>query len=594
MPQLSFKKPTEIKFKVTAYNNCDDVQLFWRTLDLSQKDSPIENCIGFAVQRQRLKEGKWSRPEILRNRVGYTDGPVVTNNITEISKPSNVWAFQRYDWTDHGANYGETVRYKVLAVKQDPTKVLGVDELTVLLESEWTKAIAVDEKAGDGLSVYFNRGTVMSQYVARIAREKNWTHQQLKQNIKEVKEPLRIFLAGELRLAMLRLLDEVIANPFLNVNCALYELSDSELIDKLKLIGKRAHVILSDGSNSHVLPDGSTEYIDGNKLSRATLNKAKVNVYDRILASKGLGHNKILIVVDNRTDRARTVWTGSTNWSSSGLCTQLNNGIQIDHPEAVNHYYEYWKVVKAAGSNFTPELVAYNGAGAKVADNINIWFTRAAKPVPVNTMPIDLATIKQLVDKAQQTILYVMFQPGPEPLSSILQKRANPAIYIRGVVSTVIPGNKEKFTLMDESLDQPYTTDLIQPDGIKDDFGWWIKEITRKQFIPQIGYAITHTKMIVIDPFSENPTVITGSHNFSRSASQENDENFVIINGNKKLAEHYAVTCLAMYAHYRWRAYVYSKAQSGQSVWSHLKQTADWQISYLSSKRLITHLNEWC
>ena len=60
----------------------------------------------------------------------------------------------------------------------------------------------------------------------------------------------------------------------------------------------------------------------------------------------------------------------------------------------------------------------------------------------------------------------------------------------------------------------------------------------------------------MIDPFSDQAVVITGSHNFSGSASTANDENFVIIRGDKALAQAYAVNAEAAYQHYRWRAFL--------------------------------------
>jgi phosphatidylserine/phosphatidylglycerophosphate/cardiolipin synthase-like enzyme len=45
--------------------------------------------------------------------------------------------------------------------------------------------------------------------------------------------------------------------------------------------------------------------------------------------------------------------------------------------------------------------------------------------------------------------------------------------------------------------------------------------------------------MIVIDPAGLNCKVITGSHNFSKAASVQNDENSVVIEGNGELAEAY-------------------------------------------------------
>ena len=50
--------------------------------------------------------------------------------------------------------------------------------------------------------------------------------------------------------------------------------------------------------------------------------------------------------------------------------------------------------------------------------------------------------------------------------------------------------------------------------------------------------------------------MVTGSHNFSESASTNNDENFIIIKGDQALAEAYTVNIIAAYEHYRWRAFL--------------------------------------
>ena len=58
---------------------------------------------------------------------------------------------------------------------------------------------------------------------------------------------------------------------------------------------------------------------------------------------------------------------------------------------------------------------------------------------------------------------------------------------------------------------------------------------------------------MVIDPFSDNCIVITGSHNLGYRASHNNDENMVIIRGHRGLAEAYACHVLDIYDHYAWR-----------------------------------------
>jgi hypothetical protein len=76
--------------------------------------------------------------------------------------------------------------------------------------------------------------------------------------------------------------------------------------------------------------------------------------------------------------------------------------------------------------------------------------------------------------------------------------------------------------------------------------------------------AIVHSKAIVIDPFSDQCAVITGSHNFSVSASEKNDENLVIVRGNKKLAQAYALHINGVYDHYSWRAFLGSGGDPDQ------------------------------
>lgn len=593
MSRIKSKPSIDVSIKISVYANCDDVQLCWRTIDSNGKDIPINECLGFMIERKRKIDGKWSKPEILRNRVGFGDEPVDPANPKETTRPSNIWPFQRYDWTDHGANNSDEIQYRISALKAQQAGIVDERPLDILCSSEWTNNITISSKVENDIEVYFNRGTMMSQYVARYARERNWSAVDIKKNIKELNEPLRIFLSGELRLSMIRILDQVIANPFLSIYCILFELADLELIGKLKKISGRANIILSDGANSKKEKGKPVKYIDENETVRKDLKKAGVVVCDRILGKAGLGHNKILVVVDNRTDEPQLVFTGSTNWTSSGLCTQLNNAIVLKKKKVAEKYLEYWNTLRDAGSEFGNDLLNFNGKTPHIIGDTEIWFTRTKKPDKNEGLP-DIEYIKALIDGAKYSIQYIMFQPGDEPLTFILKKRADEEIYIRGVVSTVIGSNQEKFTILDETMGMHYKTDLIQPNGIGKDISYWIKEVTRSGFIPSVGYAITHTKMIVIDAFGDSPIVITGSHNFSKSASQKNDENFVVIKGNKKLAEHYAVACASMYAHYRYRAYLMDKLTAKGNFWSHLEKDPVWQNSRLSSKRTLKHLKFWC
>jgi hypothetical protein len=105
-----------------------------------------------------------------------------------------------------------------------------------------------------------------------------------------------------------------------------------------------------------------------------------------------------------------------------------------------------------------------------------------------------------------------------------------------------------------------------------DAFGAWEAELQK------FGFAIIHNKIVVIDPFSENCAVVTGSHNLGFRASHNNDENLVIVRGHRGLAEAYACHVLDIYDHYAWR---YWLAKDPQDFGRPLEADDTWQERYI-------------
>jgi len=61
----------------------------------------------------------------------------------------------------------------------------------------------------------------------------------------------------------------------------------------------------------------------------------------------------------------------------------------------------------------------------------------------------------------------------------------------------------------------------------------------------------SHDNIVVV--LSDSCWVVTGSHNLGCKASYENDQNLLILRGNRGLAEAYATHVMDIYGHYRWR-----------------------------------------
>jgi hypothetical protein len=85
---------------------------------------------------------------------------------------------------------------------------------------------------------------------------------------------------------------------------------------------------------------------DENVDARAALDMCDVK--DRMTAPRALAHNKFLVICD--ADKApQAVWTGSTNWTKTGLCTQANNGLLVRDPSLAHFYLDQWNAAAQKG-----------------------------------------------------------------------------------------------------------------------------------------------------------------------------------------------------------------------------------------------------
>jgi phosphatidylserine/phosphatidylglycerophosphate/cardiolipin synthase-like enzyme len=566
--------------KLKVYANEDDALLFW---SVSQA---IKKCRGFAIER-RLKDPQGHEDEdFLPNRMGFENEVVPKPPAGEaVTKPSTEWPFQRFSWTDHDADTGDTVSYRVIPiVRNDAGKLKRVQSEA----SEWSPERTLGTASDSNFRPFFNRGFVISQFMARFLADKKLTLAQFKNTIKDQDDKtIRRFLSGDLRLALINELRSA-AKDKTDVFAALFEMSDDELIDELCALGGKAHVVLANGSIKPAPGETSAQARkrDGNKEARAKLEAAGADIEpdNRFISPGALGHNKFFVRT-GKDGKPKSVWTGSTNWSPTGLCTQVNNGILIEDPKVAAVYLQQWKKLRGAGSTFPKTLVTGNSkpilVGTDSPGNVRttVWFTKTQKEV-------DLEALKAEVEAAKEGILFLMFMPGLAGLfSTVAARSAEPGLYVRGVVSDLPKGpgdeSEVEVNLIDGGTHRPMNLDVIQPAGVAHPFANFAAEVTRNQFKANIGHAIIHSKVIVIDPFSADPTVITGSHNFSISASGKNDENFLIIKGDPELAEAYAVNILGAYSHYRWRSFI----GHTKKPFNGLKDNDRWMVPMMANNR---------
>ncbi len=129
-------------------------------------------------------------------------------------------------------------------------------------------------------------------------------------------------------------------------------------------------------------------------------------------------------------------------------------------------------------------------------------------------------------------------------------RAGRPRLYIRGVINQDPGGaNHPVLRYGPETKAVPLDKSVVLPAAIEHDFGYWRTELRKLSR----GFAMVHSKVIVVDPFGPQPTLITGSHNMGPKASRANDDNLVIIEGHAAAAAAHACVIMTIYDTYHWR-----------------------------------------
>lgn len=62
-----------------------------------------------------------------------------------------------------------------------------------------------------------------------------------------------------------------------------------------------------------------------------------------------------------------------------------------------------------------------------------------------------------------------------------------------------------------------------------------------------------HNKFLLVDPLGNDPLVIAGSANFSAASTTGNDENMIIVRGNRRVADIYLGEFMRLWSHHAFR-----------------------------------------
>lgn len=278
---------------------------------------------------------------------------------------------------------------------------------------------------------------------------------------------------------------QVIRDARSTIDVCMYNNSDADIVSALKIArskGLRVRYIADDETANSAL---------GGNLNFAVLYTAK---------GDGIMHNKFIIT--DAADPDATLLMGSTNFTSNGFNDDANNILVIKSQEMAQafqtEFEEMW-----GGPNATPGPNPKSGAAK--TDNTQHLFEVAGIPVEVYFSPSDRTgtRILEAIRSAGYNLRFAMYTFTSDELANAVVTAKNSGVTVRGIT-----------------------------DNNEDNFG-------KLQFFQQKGLdvidhspsSLLHHKYAVIDAeyTDSDPIVITGSHNWTWSADNINDESTLLI-----------------------------------------------------------------
>lgn len=627
-------------------------------------DGKIDDCLGFDVTRVYLNDdGSIAlRPDGSQDRVKCATWVAFKGqrNPHWVPQDTGVWPVQKLSWRDltlRKKRDGMTrrpdevsVRYEIRplgdlkpgleavpsngrefadVVQRDShgKPVLGADgkpvmvnvrayegtprPLAYLAAATVTNDVRITRRRGPFESTFTN-GILAAQWLRNVLNEDGVIDKnELYEKITNPNDPHRKYLAGD----VIPLIRRLFQRPGEFFIC-LYELEDKELEELLIANASRIHVILA---NTGLGEDKKWDV--RNSAARQHLVDAGADIQHRMFNnSTHIGHNKFVVHVPPGGG-PRSVFTGSTNWTSTGLAGQTNNALLVEDDAVAGLFLDYWQRMKAdaltlpvplsAEMKDNQQSAAFRAANKTASTvtlasgSVEVWFspnrperrkpTSKTKPTPV---PPDLAEVYRRMRFAQEAILFLAFYPGQSGKDCIIGEAIqiglnDPTLLVTGAVSSpqAMPNYKPKKEDEDGEVEQegesPATFDqgnvsIVRAARIDD--RTLLGDLGAEQLTARGGIgAIIHDKVAVIDPRLPTCSVILGSHNLGFKASYSNDENMLIISGDQALAAAYAVHILDVYDHYRFRAIEMERKRKGQPGWSGFLETKDdWQKGYVN------------
>jgi hypothetical protein len=524
-------------------------------LGLNINDADRAGLRGFAIQREDMTEDETFWMKGMKTFQTVEPNPAAGEQFSSLVHP-----LQTFQWADYSAKPGYTYVYKVVAMTGNPS---------ALQQRASASVTVTTENIVDDHTIHFNRGAAASQEYARRFQNKAPS---------QVGQAAYDWLSRGLVEGIVAFIERAKGAGF-GLKGAFYEFQWPVVLTALhdaKTRGASVEIVFDDIDNE-TGPHGDNE--DAIKL-------AQLKAVCTPRSNGTLMHNKFLVLTEKNKPKA--LLFGSTNLTENGIYGHANCTHVVEDATIAAKYLEYFKKLKTdpvttgksnpykqwtITNTPAPAQTFTNGMAPVFSPRSNLkalqWYgtlAGSAKDALFMTFAFGMNTVFKTVYGQQDQVLRVGLMEKEwngknkeAQIAAIRKIQALPNVVI--AIGNRIPLNG---------------------------FDRWLGEIDR--ITNPVNVHWIHLKFMLVDPLSNDPTVVTGSANFSDASTSTNDENMIVIKGNRRVADIYFGEYMRLYSHYSFREAVKifldnnPHAKPEDMKQGFLIEKGDWTVPYFDPK----------
>ncbi len=441
-------------------------------------------------------------------------------------KPTNEHPIQDFQWSDYDATPATATDYVIRPLYGTPSDLRPGTDIEL--------QVATLNHASARHKIHFNRGVVPGQAFARRFGNTYPTPDEQK----DITNPKVTWLSRGLVEAALDFVGRARGEAF-ELRVAAYEFTYFPFLAALRdaaISGAKVRISVKTGdrrANGDIYQDETSlanwaAMLDPD-LKLPSMARKGLTLHPRTWWA-GIPHNKFMVLLENGHPVA--VWTGSTNFTPSGFLGQANLAHEIEDEGLAERYNRYWEELAKdpPPAEFRMINAALTPDPAPLVDHA---ITAVFSPRPEGMLGWYAG---QMASAEEAGFLTAAFGVAPEigaaftgpsnTLRMIVAENSGRSDAAHRVMAA-IEADPDNIVAMGALLPLKSVAAGLEGEALD---RWFLREELHRK-TAHIYYI--HTKLMMIDPFGAVPRAFSGSANFSSASVTNNDENMLLLSGDR-------------------------------------------------------------